>query len=97
MTRETMFKAGRFILCGALLVANPTSSQMPTPLGRLRMTSTPAKMSIQINGKARPEITPVTLAVMQGSYKVTIGSCPQQIVTVDPGQTMVVDCTPPSH
>jgi len=97
MRRETLLKALRFILCGALLLAKPTASQMPPPLGKFYLTSTPPGASITIGTQRRPEVTPVTLAVVPNTYSVKIGSCDPQTVTVKAGQTVTVNCPSPSH
>jgi hypothetical protein len=92
MRRETLFNARGFILCGAFLLAKPTTSQMPAPLGKLYITSTTPGASIMIGTQLRPEVTPVTLAVMPNTYSVKIGSCGPQTVTVKPSQTVAVNC-----
>jgi hypothetical protein len=67
-------------------------SQMPPPLGKLQLTSASAREEIKINGVTRPERTPVTLAVVPGTYKISIGACPEKQVSVGSGETKPVHC-----
>jgi len=84
--------ASSLLLCCAFLLRQPSESQMPAPLGKLNITSTTPGASITINDKQRNERTPVTLAVVPGTYKVIIGTCSVQSVTVRSGETQVVNC-----
>jgi hypothetical protein len=79
----------------AFLFSNPSPMQMPAPLGRLHITSNPAGAIISINNVKRKEVTPVLLAVVPSAYTVTIGTCPNQpiTVTVASGETKEVACS----
>jgi hypothetical protein len=84
----------KLLVCWALLNALPSVPQMPgrLPVGRLHLTSTPAGASITINKTPRNEVTPVTLAVLPGTYSVVIGTCTAQTVNVASGNTYEVSC-----
>lgn len=92
MRIDIMSRSGRILLLCALLLPKPSASQMPAPLGKLHITSTTAGASITINNVRRREVTPVTLAVVPGTYSVAIGACPAQSVTVASGETKEVAC-----
>jgi hypothetical protein len=85
-------RTGRILVFCALLLAKPSASQMPAPLGRLHITSTTAGASISVNNVRRKEVTPVTLAVVPGTYSVAIDACPPQSVSVGSGETKEVAC-----
>jgi|ERR1700722_8166595 PEGA domain len=84
----------KLLVCWAFLNPPPSAPQMPgrLPVGRLHLTSTPAGASIRINNTPRNEVTPVTLAVLPGTYTVVIGTCTAQKVIVASGNTYEVSC-----
>jgi hypothetical protein len=86
--------ASRVLLCCAFLLPQASAFQMPAPLGRLHITSTPAGATISINNVKRKDITPVLLAVVPNTYTIVIGTCPNQpiTVTVASGETKEVAC-----
>jgi hypothetical protein len=84
--------ASMFLLFGAALLPRASAFQMPAPLGKLHITSTPIGAAITINDLRRKEVTPVTLAVVPGTYRVSIGTCPVQAVVVASGETKEVVC-----
>jgi hypothetical protein len=92
MKTSMLERTGRILLFCASLLPIPSASQMPAPLGKLHITSTTAGASITINNVRRKEVTPVTLAVVPGTYNIAIGSCPPQPVTVGSGETKEVAC-----
>lgn len=92
MRTSMITNVSRVFLCWAFLNPRPSAPQMPAPLGRLHLTSAQAGESITINNIKRNEVTPVTLAVVPGSYNVAIGTCPEQSVTVASGETKEVSC-----
>lgn len=87
-------RASRILLCCAFLLPRASAFQMPAPLGRLHITSTPVGATISINNAKRKEITPVLLAVVPSTYTIVIGTCPTQpiTVTVASGETKEVAC-----
>ena len=87
-----MANAFRILFCLAFLAPQPSASQMPAPLGKLHITSTSAGASIIINDIKRKEVTPVTFAVVPGTYRIVIGTCPEQPITVASGETKEVGC-----
>jgi hypothetical protein len=86
--------ASRVLLCYAFLLPQSSAFQMPAPLGRLHITSTPVGATISINNVKRKEVTPVLLAVVPNTYTIVIGTCPNQpiTVTVASGETKEVAC-----
>jgi hypothetical protein len=92
MGANAIASASRILLCCAFLFPQLLASQSPAPLGKLFITSKPPGASISINGTPRNEKTPVTLAVVPGAYKVVIGTCAEQPVTVASGETKQVTC-----
>jgi len=84
----------KLLLCCAFLSGRPSAPQMPgrLPVGRLHLTSATSGASITINNTRRNEVTPVTLAVLPGTYSVVIGSCPAQSISVASGETKDVSC-----
>jgi PEGA domain len=92
MRVDAMVSASRILLCCAFLFPQLLASQSPAPLGKLFITSKLPGASISINGTSRNEKTPITLAVVPGTYKVVIGTCAEQPVTVASGQTKEVTC-----
>jgi hypothetical protein len=95
MRTKMMVRASSVLVCCAFLFPGLSAVQMPAPLGRLQINSTPAGATIRINNQPRKEVTPVLLAVVPGTYTVTIGTCPNQpiSVTVGSGETKVVTCS----
>jgi hypothetical protein len=87
-------QASSILVCCAFLFPAPSAVQMPAPLGRLHITSNPAGATISINNVKRKEVTPVLLAVVPNTYTVTIGTCPNQPITVavTSGETKEVAC-----
>jgi PEGA domain len=94
---DTISMTYKLIFCAAVLLAEPTGSQTLPALGRLHITSASPGAPITINGRLRPESTPITLAVMPQTYKVRIGSCAEQSVSVRVGATATVSCPPINH
>ena len=97
MRANRVVGASAILFTWAFLLPSPLASQMPAPLGRLHITSTPPGASITINGVLRTNnTTPVTLAVVPGTYAVIIGSCKEQTITVTvaSGETKEVTCKP---
>jgi hypothetical protein len=94
MKNNTLTNISKLLICWACLSPRSSVPQMPgqLPVGRLHITSTTTGASITINGTKRNEVTPVTLAVLPNTYKVVIGACPAQSVTVASGQTIEVTC-----
>lgn len=90
--RNNPATSARIVFCLSLLMPQFLASQIPQALGRLQITSTPPGASITINGSPRKEKTPVTLAVAQGDYRVSVGTCAAQTVHVSAGETRNVDC-----
>jgi hypothetical protein len=89
--------ASAILLTWTFLLSSPLASQMPAPLGRLHITSTAPGASITVNGILRKNnTTPVTLAVVPGTYAVIIGTCKEQTITVTvaSGETKEVTCKP---
>jgi hypothetical protein len=91
---NAVVSASEILLCWALLLPQPSASQMPAPLGRLHITSKPDHATITINGTPRKETTNVTLAVVPNTYTIVIGTCPEKpvTVTVASGETKEVYC-----
>jgi hypothetical protein len=87
-------RASKVLLCCAFLLPHASAFQMPAPLGRLHITSTPAGATISIDNAKRKEVTPVLLAVVPNTYTIVIGTCPNQpiTVTVASGETKDVAC-----
>jgi len=90
--RNNPATSARIVFCLSLLMPQFLASQIPQALGRLHITSTPPGASITINGSLRKEKTPVTLAVVKGDYRVSVGTCAEQTVRVSAGETTNVDC-----
>ena len=76
-----------------LLVVSPAVGlQMPARPGKLDISSTTRGLKITIDGKPRPEVTPVVLVVSPGTYSVVVGPCQAQSVQVSSGETKSVNC-----
>jgi PEGA domain len=75
-----------------VLLTTLASAQMPARPGKLEISSTTKGLKISINGKPRPEVTPVTLVVSPGAYTVKVGDCNDQPVQVSSGETTPVNC-----
>jgi PEGA domain len=92
MRVDARANASRILLCCVFLFPQLSASQSPAPLGKLFITSKSPGASMSINGTPRNEKTPITLAVVPGTYKVVIGTCAEQPVTVASGETKEVTC-----
>lgn len=94
MRTNLVARASRILLCCAFLLPQASAFQMPAPLGRLHITSTPVGATISINNVTRKEVTPVLLAVVPNTYTIVIGTCPNEpiTVTVASGETKEVAC-----
>jgi len=92
MKIQTMSSALETAIFGAFLIASNASPQMPTRPGKLHITSTPPAQTITINDALRAEVTPVTLVVSPGTYKVKIQQCAEHAYTVSSGQTQEIQC-----
>jgi PEGA domain len=93
MKTHMMSRALEIVVVWTLLSTSTVSSQMPArAVGKLVITSTTPGATIVINGKVRTEVTPVTLLVSPGMYKVKIGNCDEQTVQVSSGDPISVNC-----
>jgi hypothetical protein len=92
MGANPIFNPARILLCWTILFPLFLAGQVPQPVGKLQISSATAGATITINGVLRKEVTPVTLAVSPGDYKVLIGSCAEQTVRVTAGESRNVSC-----
>jgi hypothetical protein len=92
MNSRTMPLVRRVFLSWALLVIPGTAPQMPAQPGKLEISSTTPGLKISLNGKQRPEVTPVVLVVSPGTYSVVVGPCQFPSVQVSSGETKAVNC-----
>jgi hypothetical protein len=92
MNSRTMSRGLEVALLLTLLSTPLASSQMPPRPGKLVLTSTPPGAKIVINAQPRQEVTPITLVVTPGVYKVVVGSCAEQSVQIVAGDTKEVHC-----
>ena len=81
------------LLFWAFFYTPVASPQMPAQPGKIEISSTTKGLKIIINGKPRPEVTPVTLVVSPGTYTVKVGDCSEQPVQVSSGETKQVNCS----
>src|SRR5215467_3522256 len=93
----------RFSKCDAtiltLLALVPAQLQpqiMPPQPGKLNIYSQPAGAAVSINGQQMQQRTNASFSVSPGTYQVSVTGpslkCSKQ-VQVDPGQTVVLNCT----
>jgi len=80
------------LLFGSFFYTPVASPQMPARPGKIDISSTTKGLRIFVNGNPRPEITPVTLVVSPGTYKLKIGDCDEQSVQVSSGETKQLNC-----
>jgi PEGA domain len=92
MNAPRILRALSIVLFWAVLNTTAVSSQMPARPGKLVITSASPGATIVINGTTRPEVTPVTLIVPPGVYKVAVGNCSEQSIQVSSGDTKEVHC-----
>jgi hypothetical protein len=65
---------------------------MPAQPGKLQISSATPGLKISINGKERPEVTPVVLIVSPGTYSLVVGPCQFPSVQISSGETKAVNC-----
>ena len=92
MKTHTKSAALSLLLFGAFFYTSIASPQMPARPGKIEISSSTRGLRIVVNGQARPEVTPVTLAVSPGTYTLKIGDCDEQSVQVSSGETKQVNC-----
>jgi hypothetical protein len=80
------------LLFGSFFYTPVASPQMPARPGKIDISSTTKGLRIFVNGNPRPEITPVTLVVSPGTYKLKIGDCDEQSVQVSSSETKQLNC-----
>jgi hypothetical protein len=93
MKTHTKLAALSLLLFGAFFYTPAASPQMPARPGKIEISSTTKGLRIIVNGQPRPEVTPVTLVVSPGTYKLRIGECDEQPVQVSSGETKQVNCS----
>jgi len=86
---QRLFSVPKMALCGFLLFPESLPSQMPSPPGRLSVTSTPPGATITIDGKQMSRPAPSTFVVSPGSHNVTAETPAGEFLTCNPGSPTV--------
>ena len=92
MNSRAMPLARRVVLFWSLFVTPAIPLQMPAQPGKLEISSTTPGLKITIDGKQRPEVTPVVLVVSPGTYSLVVGPCQFPSVQVSSGETKAFNC-----